>query len=74
VSNSGKTFHHALYHYKNTKAKKILTASSYIKPKTTFIPDFWVKNINAWIVFPYDLHETYDAFFCQTIRFFKKGN
>jgi len=65
VSDSGKTFHRALSYFKNTKVKKILTASPYIKPKTTFIPNFWVKSIDAWIVFPYDLRETYDAFLKQ---------
>jgi hypoxanthine phosphoribosyltransferase len=65
VSDSGKTFHRALSYFKNKNVKKILTAAPFIKPKTTFIPNFWVKNIDAWIVFPYDLHETYDAFFKQ---------
>lgn len=62
VSDTGKTFLRALSHFKNKNVKKIYTASPYIKPKTSFIPDFWVKNIDAWIVFPYDIKETYEAF------------
>jgi hypothetical protein len=62
VSDTGKTFIRALKHFANEKTKKILTASPYIKPKTQFIPDFYHKSIDAWIVFPYDLRETYEAF------------
>ncbi len=62
VSDTGKTFIRALKHFQNHKPKKILTASPYIKPKTIFIPDFYIKNIDTWIVFPYDIHETYEAF------------
>jgi len=62
VSDTGKTFLRALRYFKDQKLKKIITASPYIKPKTKFVPDFWLKKIDAWIVFPYDLRETYEAF------------
>ncbi|GAB4219509.1 MAG: phosphoribosyltransferase [Candidatus Microgenomates bacterium] len=65
VSDTGKTFQRALKYFQDHQPKKILTASPYIKPKTSFIPDFYIKNINAWIVFPYDLKETYQAFLKQ---------
>lgn len=62
VSDTGKTFHRVLSYFKNKKVKKIYTACTYIKPKTQFIPNFWVKKIDAWIIFPYDIKETYQAF------------
>jgi hypothetical protein len=62
VSDTGKTFKRALSYFKNFPVKKIYTLSPYIKPKTAFTPDFWQKNINSWIIFPYDLKETYEAF------------
>lgn len=65
VSDTGKTFRRALSYFKTKNLKKIYTASPYIKPKTSFIPDFWVKKIDAWIVFPYDIRETYEAFIKQ---------
>ncbi len=65
VSDTGKTFLRALKHFKNHPVKKIITASPYIKPKTSFFPDFYQKTIDAWIVFPYDARETYEAFFAQ---------
>lgn len=62
VSDTGKTFKRALRYFKNKPTGKIYTAAPYIKPKTSFIPDFYSKIIDAWIVFPYDLRETYEAF------------
>ncbi|MCX7955652.1 MAG: phosphoribosyltransferase family protein [Patescibacteria group bacterium] len=61
VSDTGKTFKRALKHFKNKQTGKIYTCSPYIKPKTEHVPDFYIKKINAWIVFPYDLKETYQA-------------
>lgn len=65
VSDTGKTFKRALKYFNNKPIKKIYTASPYIKPKTSFIPDFYLKKIDAWIVFPYDLRETYEAILKQ---------
>lgn len=65
VSDTGKTFKRALKYFQNQPLKKIFTACPYIKPKTNFIPDFYLKVIDAWIVFPYDLRETYTAFLKQ---------
>jgi len=62
VSDTGKTFIRALKYFKNHPIKKIITASPYIKPKTKFVPNFYLNVIDAWIVFPYDLRETYEAF------------
>lgn len=65
VSDTGKTFKRALKYFKNKPTGKIYTVCPYIKPKTSFIPDFYLKTIDAWIVFPYDLKETYEAILKQ---------
>lgn len=62
VSDTGATFEVALEYFKTRNSKKIYTLSPYIKPKTNFIPDFWQKSIDAWIVFPYDVRETFEGF------------
>ncbi len=62
VSDTGATFEIAVPYFKKKKAKKIYTLSPYIKPHSTFIPDFWLKKIDAWIVFPYDIRETLEGF------------
>lgn len=62
VSDTGHTFKRALAYFDNFSIKKIYTLAPYIKPKTTFIPDFYYSSIDAWIIFPYELKETADAF------------
>jgi hypoxanthine phosphoribosyltransferase len=62
VSDTGKTFIRALKYFQEKPVKNILTCAPYIKPKTKFFPNFYQKIIDAWIVFPYDLKETYEAF------------
>ncbi len=62
VADTGKTFIRALSYLQNFSASKVHTAALYIKPKTKFVPDFYIRSIDAWIVFPYDIRETYTAF------------
>ena len=62
VSDTGKTYIRALSYLKTLPISQVYTASPYIKPHTEFIPDFYVKNLDTWIVFPYDIRETKEAF------------
>lgn len=62
VSDTGATFDIAEKHLNEHHPKKIYTLSPYIKPHTKYHPDFWEKSIDAWIVFPYDVRETTEAF------------
>ena len=62
VSDTGETFDIAIDHIRRFNPKKIYTLAPYIKPHTKFRPDFWEKNIDAWIVFPYDIRETAEGF------------
>ncbi len=65
VSDTGETFHLAKKYALSHNPKQIFTLSPYIKPHTTFHPDFWLKEINKWIIFPYDLRETYEGLIVQ---------
>ncbi len=62
VSDTGKTYKRALSYLATLPISKAYTASPYTKPHTTVIPDFWVRNLDSWIVFPYDVRETKEAF------------
>lgn len=62
IADSGRTFKRALSYFKNFQIKKIFTLALYIKSRTKPIPDFWSQKIDAWIIFPYEVRETYEAF------------
>ena len=65
VSDSGKTYIRAMSYLKTLPISKVYTASPYIKPHTKFVPDFYAKSLDKWIVFPYDIRETKEAFIKQ---------
>lgn len=62
ISDSGKTFERARSYFKKFPNCKTLTACLYIKPITKPLPDFWQEKYDGWVIFPYEVKETYDAF------------
>lgn len=62
ISDTGDTLHLVVDHLKKYPSKTIYTMTPYIKPKTRFIPDFYAESIDAWVIFPYEIRETYEAF------------
>ena len=62
VSDSGKTLKRAIKYFKDLNVKTIYTAAPYIKPHTVQMPDFWIKKTKSWIIFPYEIKETANAF------------
>ena len=61
LSYTGKTFRRALSYFKKFSNCKVYSLSLYVKPKTTYFPNFWQEEIDAWIVFPYEINETHKA-------------
>ncbi len=62
ISDTGKTYVRALSYLATLSITKVYTAAPYIKPHTKFVPDFWTKSFDSWVVFPYDIRETREAF------------
>ena len=61
VSDTGKTFERGIKYLTELEAGSVITASPFIKPWTKHMPDFHVKKVDEWIVFPYDMRETVEA-------------
>lgn len=61
VSDTGKTFVRGIKYLTDLGANKITTAAPFIKPWTIHTPDFYVKEVSDWLVFPYDMRETVEA-------------
>jgi len=57
VADTGDTMKHIVQYVKGFEPKKVRTATLHIKPHTSFIPDFYVENVNAWIVYPWSINE-----------------
>ena len=61
VSDTGRTFERGIKYLDDLGAESVVTASPFIKPWTKHMPDFYVKEVDDWIIFPYDMKETVEA-------------
>jgi hypoxanthine phosphoribosyltransferase len=61
VSDTGKTFIRGIKYLSDAGAASVITASPFIKPWTKYLPEFYIKDVDKWIVFPYDMRETVEA-------------
>ncbi|MFA5136056.1 MAG: phosphoribosyltransferase family protein [Patescibacteria group bacterium] len=61
ISDSGKTFIRGIKHLNEMGASSVQTASVFVKPWTTHRPDFWGRDTDKWVVFPYEVRETIES-------------
>lgn len=57
VADSGKSLH-LVYEHLLKKAKEIRTLTIFYKPWSCLLPDYYIKETGAWIIFPWEFHET----------------
>ena len=62
LADSGKTFLRGVSYLKELPITQVYTAAPYYKSHSVHIPDFTVKKMDSWIIFPYEVRETQDAF------------
>ncbi len=65
VSDTGDTFEQAVAFLKHMSPRTIRTLAPYVKSGTRFMPDYYAKQIDEWIIFPYDVRETYETFLTE---------
>jgi len=61
ISDTGKTFVRGTKYLKELGANSIITASLFTKPWTKYTPDYFVEEVDEWVVFPFDMKETIDS-------------
>lgn len=62
LSDSGKTFVKGIEYMNSLPVGGVYSVAPYIKPHTKYLPDFYVKSLDGWLIFPYELAETKKAF------------
>jgi hypoxanthine phosphoribosyltransferase len=62
IGDHGKTLTAVNEFLNSLKVKKFYSLSPIIRTYTKPRPDFFLKVIDEWIIFPYELKETYDSF------------
>jgi hypoxanthine phosphoribosyltransferase len=58
VSDTGESLIKAIDYLRSFNPLIIKTATVYTKPWTKFIPDYYIKSIDKWIIYPYEVKET----------------
>lgn len=54
VSDSGKTLIRAVKYLKRCGPKSITTVTMFYKPRSVYRPDYFARQTNKWIIFPYE--------------------
>jgi len=62
IFDTGKTLKTIIDYLRSLNLKKFYILAPYIKSHTSPLPDFYLKKVDAWVIFPYELQETYTAF------------
>ena len=63
VADTGASLKLVKLHVLEKGASAVKMATLYFKPRSVFKPDYFVKETNRWIVFPWELKETVGKIF-----------
>lgn len=58
ISDTGVTLSRALPYLEQFSPKEITTVTMFLKPQTSFIPDYFARKTKRWVIFPYEITET----------------
>jgi hypoxanthine phosphoribosyltransferase len=58
VADTGQSLQLVIRYLKEQGAAEVKTATLYYKPKSTHKPDYFEKETNNWVIFPWDTKET----------------
>ncbi|MCS7096973.1 MAG: phosphoribosyltransferase [Candidatus Methanomethylicia archaeon] len=70
VSDTGSSLVTAVRHLLDAGASNVTVATIHVKPWSIFIPDFYVEITDAWIIYPWESHESIKSL---TLRWIKEG-
>lgn len=58
ICDTGSTFKKAVAHLNQKGALLVNSGCPFLKPKSDFTPNFWVRKTQKWLIFPYEIKET----------------
>jgi hypothetical protein len=61
ICDTGKTLQRAVEYFSNFSIKKAVTGVPYVKPKASYKPTYSSKSVDGWIIFPYEVRETFES-------------
>ncbi|MEZ0345417.1 MAG: phosphoribosyltransferase [Infirmifilum sp.] len=58
IVDTGETLQAVLEYVQRFNPKELRSAALYVKPWAKILPDYFVRVVDVWVVFPYELRET----------------
>lgn len=68
VADTGESLLFVKDYLQSLEVKSITTAALFYKPHSKIKPDYYGGETNAWIIFPYDMHEAIQMFVPQWLK------
>ncbi len=62
ISDSGRTFVRALRYLRRCRPKSVTSVALYLKPHSSFRPDFFAQQTSLWILLPHEVTEWISTF------------
>jgi len=59
IVDSGITLGRAKEYLKRLRAKEVISVALHVKPRAMVRPDYFARETNAWVIYPYEIRETY---------------
>jgi uncharacterized protein len=59
VADTGASLIEVKKHVQSKRPKYLAVATLYLKPWSKRVPDFYISKTDAWIIFPWELYESY---------------
>ena len=58
IVDTGETLRVAKAYLESKGPREVRAAAPYVKPKASLLPEYYVKVVDRWVVFPYEYRET----------------
>ncbi len=59
IVDSGLTLGRAKEYLKRLRATEVVSVALHVKPRAIERPDYFARETNAWVIYPYEIRETY---------------
>lgn len=67
VADTGESLTVTVEYLKSLGAEEVKIATIYVKPWSKIKPDYYVKETDAWIIFPHEIKETIDKLYLKWV-------
>ena len=61
VVDTGKSLERAVSYLNKLRCESVFSTALHVKPHTTFWPDMYTRETDKWVIYPYEVRESYES-------------